>query len=69
MRYITPEFINAYGNADKNERKRMLRRVLEAWDAEYQNLISIGVTPDTIWNIGKRQLGEIIGTDGIDGYN
>ena len=69
MRYITPDFIEAYESADKDERKRMLHSILELWDIEYQNLISSGVTPDTIWNIGIRQIGEIIGADGIGEYN
>ena len=69
MRYITPQFIDAYVSADKDERKRMLRTILEAWDSEYQNLISCGISPDTIWDVGNRQIGEIIGTDGDDEYN
>ena len=69
MRYITPKFIDAYESADRSERKRMLRGILEAWDLEYLNLINCGVTPDSIWKIGNRQIGEIIGTDGADEYN
>jgi len=69
MRYLTPDFIKAYEGADKDDRKRMLRTVLEAWDFEYQNLISCGVSLDAIWNIGNRQIGEIIGTDGTDEPN
>ena len=40
MRYITPQFIDAYKRADKDERKKMLRTILETWDAEYQNFIN-----------------------------
>ncbi len=69
MRYITPQFSDAYERADEDERQKMLRAILEAWDAEYQNLINCGVTPDRIWNIGNRQIGEIIGNDGADEYN
>ena len=69
MRYITPQFIDAYERTDNDERIKMLRTILDAWDAEYKNLINCGVTPDTIWNIGTRQIGEIIGTDGADEYN
>ncbi len=69
MRYITPQFIDAYGRADQDERQRMLRTILEAWDAEYQHFISCGVSPDTIWHIGTRQIGEIIGTDVLGEYN
>lgn len=69
MRYITPDFIKAYESADKDERKRMLRTILDAWDSEYQNLINCGVTPDTVWKIGNRQIGEIIGADGTGEYN
>ncbi len=69
MRYITPQFIDAYERADKDERKKMLHTILETWDDEYQNFINCGVAPDTIWNIGSRQIGEIIGTDGADEYN
>ncbi len=66
MRFLTPDFIEAYESADKDERKRMLRTILDAWDSEYQNLIGCGVSPDTIWKIGIGQVGEIIGTDGPD---
>ena len=69
MRYITPDFIEAYENADKLERKRMLHTILDAWDLEYQNLIRRGVTPDTIWSVGIGQIGKIIANDGADGYN
>ena len=69
MRYLTPEFIKTYESADKDERKRMLRIILDAWDAEYQNLISCGVNPDAIWDIGNRQIAEIIGTEGRDEPN
>lgn len=69
MQYITPEFIKAYESADKDERRRLLRTILEAWDYEYQNLISCGISPDTIWSIGTRQIGEIIGTDGAFEYD
>ena len=69
MRYLTPEFIEAYESAGEEERQRMLRSILAAWDAEYQSLISCGVRPDDIWNIGARQIGEIIGTDGADECN
>jgi hypothetical protein len=66
MQYITPDFIKSYENADKIERKRMLHSILALWDSEYRNLISSGITPDTIWNMGIRQTGMIIGTDGAD---
>ena len=69
MLYLTPDLMRAYECADEDERKRMLRAILEAWDAEYQYLINCGVSPETIWDIGARQLGEIIGTDGADEYN
>ena len=69
MRYLTPDFIKAYEIADRGKRQKMLRNILEAWDLEYQNLINRGVTPDTIWNIGIRQIGEIMGADGTVGYN
>jgi hypothetical protein len=44
----------------------MLHSILALWDSEYRNLISSGITPDTIWNMGIRQTGMIIGTDGAD---
>lgn len=69
MRYFTPDFIKAYESADKDERKRMLRTILDAWDFEYQSFISCGVSPDAIWDIGNRQIGEIIGTGGTDEPN
>jgi hypothetical protein len=69
MRYLTPDFIKAYECAERDERKKMLRTVFDAWDSEYQNLVSCGVSPDTIWDIGNRQIGEKIGTDGADEYN
>ncbi len=69
MRYITPDFIKAYESADSDERKNMLRKILEAWDLEYQNVISHGVSPDTIWDIGNRYLSGQIGADAIDKYN
>ena len=69
MQYITPQFIEAYERADKDERKTMLRTILEAWDSEYRNLISCGVSPDTIWDIGTRQIGKIIATDRAYEYN
>jgi hypothetical protein len=59
MRYLSPDFIKAYESADKDERKRMLRTILAAWDIEYQNLINCGVSPDTIWDVGNRQMGQI----------
>jgi hypothetical protein len=61
--------MKAYECAGEDERKRMLRTILEAWDAEYQSLISFGVSSDDIWNIGARQIGEIIATDGADECN
>ena len=69
MHYITPDFIKAYENADKIERKRMLHSLLALWDIEYRNLISSGVTPDTIWSMGIRQTGMIFGKSGADGDN
>ncbi len=69
MRYLTPDFIQAYERAGREERKRLLRSIIEVWDAEYQKLISCGVSPDTIWYAGTRQMGEIVG-NGRDGqYN
>ncbi len=68
MRYITPDFIKAYEIAESDERKNMLRTILDAWDIEYQNLISRGVSPDTIWDIGNRQLSGLIGPDALDGF-
>ena len=69
MRYITPDFIKAYESADKDERKRMLRTILDVWDAEYRKLISWGVSPDTIWDAGNRQIGAIAGFDGPNEYS
>ncbi len=69
MRYITPDFIEAYENADRDERKNMLRTILDAWDLEYQNVISRGVSPDTIWDIGNKYLSGLIGADIVDEYN
>ncbi len=69
MDYITPDFIKAYESANNIERKRMLHSILALWDLEYRNLISRGVTPDTIWNIGIGRIGMIIGADGADGDN
>ena len=65
MKYITPEFIEAYTRADVDERKKMLRTILEAWDTEYHNLIRSGVSPDTVWDLGNRQLGGTIGSSGV----
>ena len=62
MSYLTPDFIEAYKSADMDQRKNMLRAILEVWDAEYHNLISSGVSPDTVWDIGNRQFSGIIGT-------
>ena len=56
MRYITDTFISAYEKADREERKRMLRGILDTWDAEYHHFISLGVSPDTIWSIGIRRI-------------
>ncbi len=69
MRYITPDFIEAYEVADIEKRQKMLRTILETWDSEYQKLISGGVSPDTIWDIGIRQIGKIIGTDNAGEYD
>jgi hypothetical protein len=69
MRYLTPEFIEAYECAGEDERQRMLRTILETWDAEYQSLISCGVRPDDIWNIGAGQIDAIDGTDEADECN
>ena len=69
MRHITPDFIKAYESADKDERKRMLRTILDVWDAEYRNLISCGVSPDAIWEAGNRQIGAIAGFHGPNEYN
>ena len=69
MRYLTPDFIKAYESANQEARKRMLRTILETWDFEYQNVISCGVSPDTVWDIGNRPIGYKIGTDGTDEYN
>ena len=69
MRYLTPQFIDTYERADKDERRKMLRTILAAWDAEYQKLIGSGVSPDTIWNIGTRPIGAILGSDGLGEYN
>lgn len=66
MRYLTPDLIKAYERADKDERKRMCHAILEAWDAEYQNLVSCGVTPDTVWSLGRRPIDEIPENDGAD---
>ena len=68
MRYITPDFIKAYESADKDERKRMLRTILDVWDAEYRNLISCGVSPDAIWDAGSRQIAAIAGFHGPNEY-
>lgn len=68
MRYLTPDFIDAYESADKDGRKKMLRTILDAWDSEYQSLIGCGVSPDTIWVIGIGQVGEITGTDETDDH-
>lgn len=62
MQYLSPDFIEAYKSAEVNQRKNMLRAVLEVWDAEYRSLISSGISPDTIWEIGNRQFSGIIGT-------
>ena len=69
MRYITPDFIEEYEVADIEKRQKMLRTILETWDSEYQKLISGGVSPDTIWDIGIRQIGKIIGTDNAGEYD
>jgi hypothetical protein len=69
MRYLTPDFIEAYKSAEKDGRKKMLRSILDAWDSEYQGLISRGVSPDIIWYYGIRQISKIIAADGADGYN
>lgn len=69
MRYITPDFIEAYEIADSDKRQKMLRSILETWDLEYLNLISSGITPDIIWDIGIGQIGAIIGADGAVEYH
>ena len=57
MRYLTPDFTKAYESANQEERKRMLCTIIEIGDFEYQNLMSCGVSPDTVWDIGNRQIG------------
>jgi len=48
--YITPEFCRLYHSVTKDQKKAMIRAILDEWDAEYTALAKAGLIDDSIFD-------------------